>query len=69
MNGEFLTELTNNVIEPLRHSFIRDSCVQFLGLLSMAEVMVRFGLIRTVRDFEEYVIHVGLVCNIALNYS
>lgn len=60
MVGEFFTELTNQVIEPLRSSFT-GQYAQFLGLLGMAESLVRSGSIRTLRDFEDYLIHVGLV--------
>ena len=58
--GDFFAELSRLVIEPLRIVF-QGGFSQLLGLLAMAEAMARCGSIRTLRAFEDYLIHAGQV--------
>ncbi|KAI9164128.1 hypothetical protein HJFPF1_05765 [Paramyrothecium foliicola] len=59
LDGEFIQALMGEVVGPLRLVFGREDR-QLLGVLSMAESMIRSGAVSSLRDFEDYVLHVGV---------
>ncbi|KAK0733003.1 hypothetical protein B0T26DRAFT_669459 [Lasiosphaeria miniovina] len=56
--GEFLSDVTRGVFEPLRQT-LSDRSSELLGILGMTESMVKSGWICTLRDVESYVIQVA----------
>lgn len=52
--------MSTQIIQPLRETF-QSHHSQLLGVLSMAELLLKFGAIQSLRAFEDYLIHTGLV--------
>ena len=58
--SEFISQTSSLCFEPLRKVANRVDKA-FAGILAMAETLVRFGRLQTLREVEDYIIAVGRV--------